>query len=33
MEPLAIQDQDYFEGNHCFGCSPDHATGLRIKSY
>ena len=29
--PLAIQDQ--IRGNHCFGCGPDNAGGLRIKSY
>lgn len=27
----AIQDQ--IAGNHCFGCGPDNAGGLQIKSY
>jgi len=27
----AIQDQ--LTGNHCFGCGPENADGLRIKSY
>src|SRR5690606_24999567 len=25
--------QDRISGNHCYGCGPDNAGGLRIKSY
>lgn len=25
--------QDLLPGNHCFGCGPDNALGLRLKSY
>ena len=25
--------QDQLTGNHCFGCGPENAQGLRIKSY
>ncbi len=33
MDPRAFQDEAYFQGNHCFGCGPDNAAGLRMKSY
>lgn len=33
MKDPAFQEEAYFQGNHCFGCSPDHPQGLRIKSY
>jgi len=32
MERVAIQDQLAVE-NHCYGCGPHNADGLRIKSY
>jgi acyl-coenzyme A thioesterase PaaI-like protein len=30
-DPLALQD--LIPGNHCWGCGPDNARGLRLKSY
>jgi acyl-coenzyme A thioesterase PaaI-like protein len=32
MDAKAFQEEPYFQGNHCFGCSPDNAKGLQIKS-
>ncbi len=31
MQEKAIQD--YIVGNHCFGCGPENAQGLQIKSH
>lgn len=32
MEPESLQDR-YAPDNHCFGCGPTNAKGLRIKSH